>query len=408
MLLREHMKSSAHQGNEAGTMKKMSRIFIISILLALMNAQIVTAVPTVYPKGTTIYESGKTYDGYTLFATREGTALAFVALIDMGGNTVHTWQRPDYGLNYAEPLPNGNLLAFYGGVGIVELDLDSNEVWKYEYDVPDGELHHDFVRMENGNTLLLANKTRSVPEISPKPILDDSILEINQAGEVLWEWHTYEHYEAFGFSPLSKRLISIKGGDWAHTNSISILPDNSLGDIRFRKGNILVSQRETNIIFVIDKETGEIVWKIDNEDYMTIGQHDAKMIPQDLPGAGHILVFDNGSAGGYPLRARGFSRVLEIDPLSKSIVWEYNASMSGLYHTTFYSAFISGAQRLPNGNTLILEGASGRFFEVTQEGEIVWEYINPFFDRLIDLGREVERNFAYRAWRVPLDWLPQN
>ena len=81
-------------------------------------------------------------------------------------------------------------------------------------------------------------------------------------------------------------------------------------------------------------------------------------------------------------------------------VWEY--SLSGLERFLFFNHYVSSAQRLPNGNTLITEGADGRIFEVTAEKEIVWEYVNPFF------GTENGRtNRIYRAHRVPYDWVPQ-
>ncbi|NNK57052.1 MAG: thioredoxin, partial [Desulfofustis sp.] len=67
----------------------------------------------------------------------------------------------------------------------------------------------------------------------------------------------------------------------------------------------------------------------------------------------------------------------------------------------FYSPFISSAQRLPNGNTLITEGSGGRIIEVTKDHEIVWEYISPYW------GRQMNINMIYRAYRVPYEWVPQ-
>ncbi|MEN1374853.1 ArsR family transcriptional regulator, partial [Pseudomonas aeruginosa] len=106
----------------------------------------------------------------------------------------------------------------------------------------------------------------------------------------------------------------------------------------------------------------------------------AHLIPEGLPGAGNLLVFDNQGDAGYPSVQRGLvsgSRVLEIDPLKKQIVWQYTAEDSQQPGWAFYSAFISSARRLPNGNTLIDEGQNGRFFQVTPGGEIVWEYVSP-------------------------------
>ena len=358
------------------------------------------------PTGTTIYNSDKTFNGYTIYTDFQTIRKNEVWLIDMQGNIVHSWKGKDVDLRYyAEPLSNGNLLVLARQIGqsrlggVVELDWDGNTVWKYFVDAED--THHDIERLENGNTLLLSYELRLIPKISPKIGKDDFIIEVNPEGEIVWEWYTSEHFDEFGFSADAKELIAEHGGDWSHTNSIQSLPDNSLGDTRFRKGNILVSQRHTNIIFIIDKDSGQIVWKIDPDENLTIGQHDAKMIEEGFSGAGNILVFDNGGIAGYPQQYRSYSRVIEIDPVSKEVVWEYTATKSGLPRETFFSSLISGAQRLLNGNTLINEGMNGRFFEITREGEIVWEYINPFFLE----WNEESINRVYRIWRVPLSWV---
>jgi hypothetical protein len=144
------------------------------------------------------------------------------------------------------------------------------------------------------------------------------------------------------------------------------------------------------------------------------------MIPKGLPGEGNILVFDNGGWAGYgapnPISISGFrnaqrdySRVIEFDPVTLKIVWEYSSATAG-YRTPqhayrFYSGNISSAQRLPNGNTLITEGRDGRVVEVTQEREIVWEYVSPFFRS--PNPRFKPENSIYRAYRVPYEWVPQ-
>ena len=117
------------------------------------------------------------------------------------------------------------------------------------------------------------------------------------------------------------------------------------------------------------------------------------MIPKGLPGEGNLLVFDNGGEGGYgnpnPSAPTGnnnahrdYSRVLEFDPITLEIIWQYTPLEAGNLLFTdaskFYSSYISSAQRLPNGNTLITEGSDGHLIEVTPEHEIVWEYVNPY------------------------------
>jgi hypothetical protein len=147
-----------------------------------------------------------------------------------------------------------------------------------------------------------------------------------------------------------------------------------------------------------------------------IGQHHAHMIPRGLPGEGNMLIFDNGGWAGYgapnpgsPMglknALRDYSRVLEFDPITLEIKWQYTPREAGLVHPVdnnrFYSPFISSAQRLPNGNTLITEGSGGRLLEVTRDHEIVWEYISPYWGKLFGV------NMVYRAYRLPYDWVPR-
>ena len=137
-----------------------------------------------------------------------------------------------------------------------------------------------------------------------------------------------------------------------------------------------------------------------------------------LPGEGDLLVFDNGGWGGYGdpnpgshhdvnNAQRDYSRVLQFNPITLEITWKYTPREAGHIHPLdsykFYSPFISSAQRLPNGNTLITEGSDGRIFEVTPEHELVWEYINPYYKHL----DKYSLNMVYRANRVPYEWIPQ-
>ena len=205
------------------------------------------------------------------------------------------------------------------------------------------------------------------------------------------------------------------------------------GDKRFNPDNILIDSREANFIAIIDKQSGKVVWHLGPEfvpvaplasatdggtrnrlprpvDQIS-GQHDAHLIPEGLPGAGNLLVFDNQGEAGYPpvpLNVLGGSRVLEIDPVTQQIVWEYTAERSGRPSWTFYSSFISSARRLPNGNTLIDEGMNGRFFQVTTTGEIVWEYVSPYFGKTEEISSHgpVLSNWVYRAQPVPYEWVP--
>ena len=193
----------------------------------------------------------------------------------------------------------------------------------------------------------------------------DVIMEVTPAGETVFEWHQYEHFDIDWYKP-KNRL----NGDWTHSNTINCLPENchwDAGDTRFEPGNYLVSMRSLDTVMIVSRETGEIVWQYSG-DYRggLSGPHEPIMIPKKRPGAGNILIFDNGVEEAH----HGSSIVLELNPAANEVVWTYEAD-------DFYSGYRSTVQRLPNGNTLINEADHKRMIEVTPEGEIVWEYRVP-------------------------------
>ena len=293
------------------------------------------------------------------------------------------------------------------------------------YYAPDSE-----PMVEGGRTLILSHKSLTVPEITDKLLEDEYIIEISWEGEELWEWLASDHIDEFGFSEEARNAIhrspnwhkERKSADWLHINSMAYVGPNHWydeGDERFHPDNVIISSREASIIAIIDR-SGSIAWRM-GPDYreskaltelgQIIGQHHPHIIPKGLPGAGNLLVFDNGGSAGYGFAnpaapdgqssiTRDSSRVLEVNPVTFEKIWEY--TISGTEHFRFYSSYVSSAQRLPNGNTLITEGADGRIFELTPEKEIVWEYISPYFD-----DDPVNRHSLYRAYRVPYDWVPQ-
>jgi Arylsulfotransferase (ASST) len=211
----------------------------------------------------------------------------------------------------------------------------------------------------------------------------------------------------------------------------------------FHPDNILISSRKANTIALIDRSSANIVWRLGpyfeadpGAEHQRInshglprpldqisGQHNPHFIAERLPGAGNLLVFDNQGGAGYPPAPLGIyagSRVLEIDPVTKHIVWQYTAEDSGRPPWTFFSSFVSNAQRLPNGNTLITEGMHGRIFQVTPSGQVVWEYLTPYEDYAVAGEPEVKvptvegvdrptlTRMIYRSQAVPFEWVPVN
>ena len=419
--------------------------------------------PSVHPTGTIIYKPEKCFNGYTLFPACEHGA----TLIDMNGGVVNHWANLQGFPN--KLLPGGQVFgslgerdtkfSFQDQTDLVQVDWDGNVVWKFdkhEYIEDPGNTpqwmarqHHDFQREGNpvgyyvpgmecktdsGNTLILVHHDVVDPKISLFPLIDDKIIEIDWEGNIIWEWKCHEHFEEMGFDELAKmaihrnpNLVPVGRGDWMHINSMSLVGPNKwydAGDERFHPDNIIIDGRQTNILAIISKETGKIVWQL-GPDYSSgkakeigqiIGQHHAHIIPKGLPGEGNVLVYDNGGWGGYGApnpgaptghnnAVRDYTRILEIDPVKMEIVWQCRPKDLGYaqpFHSEyFYSCFISSAQRLPNGNTFITEGSGGRLLEITNDHEIVWEYISPYWGKFMPI------NMVYRAYRYPYEYVPQ-
>jgi len=429
----------------------------LATLLLATAAAAVHAAPSVYPTGTTIYDPARTWNGYTVLSP---LATQAVIVIDMNGNVVKRWDGyNDSAGGPARILPQGTVVAAAGArpghqesLELVQRDFAGKMLWQFNHsqqvETPDGKLlwsarqHHDWQRsdfpagyyspattpaLSGANTLILTHTSHENAAVAPGMLEDDRLIEVSWDGKILWEWLASEHIDELGFSAEARAAIRAGAGanpartgfDWFHTNSATYVGPNHWfdeGDKRFAPDNVIISSRQASLLAIVARD-GKIVWRI-GPDFggsealrkirQIIGQHHAHLIPPGLPGAGNLLVFDNGGASGYGaptpvspggqgIFARANSRVLEINPVTLELVWSYVSPAQ------FYSSNISSAQRLPNGNTLVTEGAPGRMFEVTRDGAIVWEYMSPFF------GTTGPRpsNAVYRAYRLPYDWIPQ-
>ena len=379
---------------------KVKTSAVAMVMGVLMFAAFVSPAftwPSVYPKGTTIYKPDKCYNGYTLkFGGRK------VNLIDMNGRVVHKWTIPagetPEGVHRARLLKNGHIIVQRGKMmsttgAIEEYDWDNKLVWQFipQGKVPHRELlgpHHDVFRKPNGNTLLICRevvpdeymKKVTVPWLKDVTVIySDVILEVTPANEIVWQWHGYKYldinqYRIFASLNWFAGPYNNTKCDWMHTNTVQALPENKWydkGDKRFKPGNVMISCRSLDTIYIIDRDTKKIIWTYTG-DYMggMSGQHEPHMIEKGLPGEGNILIFDNGASPYKNLGHVGCSYVLEINPTTEELVWKYEDGRH------FHSSFTSSSQRLKNGNTLICEQAGKRIFEVTEAGEIVWEHVN--------------------------------
>lgn len=396
--------------------------------------------------GPSVYEEDA-LDGYTLMSSYlDQTAI----LVDMNGNTVNEWPMIVFP---AKMLPGGDVMG--GGLDynphapwlspdtteLVRMNWQGQVVWSFSgwddqgYGTMMARYHHDFQVEDNpvgyyapgqdcvdgGNILVLAHQDTFKPEISDKELQDDVLYELDSNGNLTgFEWHASDHFDEFGFDDDARRGLYMNPNydeesglaDYLHSNSASFLGENhwydQTGDERFNPSNIIFDSRNASFVIIISRATGRVVWRI-GPDFSAgtpehglgqfQGQHHAHMIPKGLPGEGNILVYDNGGEScyggpnGYPkYPQRDYSRVIEFNPVTLEIVWEYGVAPGD---ESFYSQYISSAQRLPNGNTLITVGMEARMLEVTRDHRVVWDY------QLGDKG-----TWVYRAYRIPPEWLP--
>ncbi len=409
------------------------------------------------------YDSTASYNGYTLFSP---IASDDTYLIDNKGFLVHSWSSSYRPAQSVMLLPDGSLLRtayvqnadpfVAGGTGgrIEKYDWNGNLTWSFNYYSANYCTHHDAAYLPNGDILLIAWELKSYnqaiaagrdPAKLDTALWSGEIIEVKPTGttggDIVWQWHTWDHliqdYDSTkaNYGDVSKHpeLVDINNGstgeDWLHINSVSYNP---------QRDEILLSVHNFNEIWVIDHSTttaqaaghtggkegkgGDIIYRWGNPqaydagtaaDQKLFAQHDASWIDTGLAGQGDILIFNNGDGrpdGNYssideitpPINSNG---QYYIDSTGKfgpaKTTWQYIAETP----TTFFAKNISGAERLPNGNTLICDGTAGEFFEVDHYGNKVWDYINPVTrNGILTQGSTPVFNLVFRIYRYSPDY----
>ncbi len=338
------------------------------------------------------------------------------------GNLLKTCQYPGPPM-YFEAGGRGGLLRLYS--------WDNELLWTLPWWGEDSCQLHDCEYIEETGTVLFISwyRVSSVTAIAcgrdlaalpDGELWSDRIIEVRPVGsdgyEIVWQWDAWDHLiqntgparPNFGNPSEHPGRININffngGGaaDWLHCNGVDYNPELD---------QVLISCHNFNEIWIVDHSTcdyddpesgiaaaageaGDLIYRWGNPaawdmgtpiDQQLFGQHDAQWVLDERPGAGNITIYNNGTSGPR----RPYSTVDEIEPpllpdgryeLSSGEVFGPEApvgSYSAEIPVEFFSAAISGATRLWNGNTIVCEGNSGRIFEVTDDGETVWEYINP-------------------------------
>jgi hypothetical protein len=382
--------------------------------------------PAPSASGVVRYDRDRAWNGLNLVLSGHGPE---AALMDMDGRVRHTWSRrygevfqaprisgkrpltfdeclraqpgldpgligrlPGHFLQSENPghgyfrrahlYPNGDLLTFYSSLGAVKFDRDSNVLWSYPT-----MAHHDLDVGPDGRVYMLSMAPREVPGLGEVGyVLSDYIAVFSDNGTIERTIDVLDSFLNSRYAAMVTRAP--QAFDLLHTNTITLL-DGTLADRipAFRAGNLLISCRNIDTVAVIDPDAGQVVWALKGPWVM---QHDPVVLD-----SGDMLLFDNLGHGGY-------SRIVEFDPRTQEIAWEF----SGSPPESFHSFGLGAVARLPNGNTLVTESTRGRAFELTPDKDIVWEFVNP--------ERTGENNeliaAVFDVVRLPADyadsWLP--
>jgi hypothetical protein len=314
-------------------------------------------------------------------------------LLTMDGDTVHRWaldfrdawddppqmpaftnEEPEY---WADKIywrrvhlyPNGDLLVVFEspfitpyGLGLVKIDRNSNIIWKL-----DKNAHHDTAIGEDGMVYVLTQEITEtayagLPELAP-PFIDDMVTVVRQDGSWVKDIPIIKALRDSHFAPMLSRLDRNLEGDVIHANTVQYIDRATAERYPFAKaGHLMISLREMDVIAILDPVEERIVWAMTG---MWQAQHEPQMLSN-----GRILIYDNKGGRG----PAGMTRVIEVNPVTNTVDWSYG----GTEQAPLISPFYGSQQRLHNGNTLIIESTNGRAIEVTDDGDIVWEYRSPY------------------------------
>lgn len=324
------------------------------------------------PAGVTVDDPARSQPGVNLYTIQ---LLSTAELIDARGRVLRSWhQDPPFTWERANLLADGDLVVIGAdrperrGPGIPDdkryiarYDWNGRLLWKHPL-----HAHHDVERTPSGRLLALTFERKRVPRFgSSIDTRDDRLTLLDDDGKVL---ESLSLLDAFSNTPgldvvpvAPSKLGVVPWLDVFHANSVDWMHRPELAEVSpiYALDNVLVCSRHQNRIAIVSWTRKRVVWSWGPGELL--GPHDAQVLPD-----GHILVFDNGMG-------RGWSRVVELDPLTKKVVWQYRAANP----RDFYTLSKGSCQRLANGNTLIADSDNGTAFEVTPSGETVWSFATP-------------------------------
>ena len=357
-----------------------------------------------------VNSDSKPYPGLTL-VTKMATNRQIVAeIIDLEGKTVHKWdidwfeiwkdakhlpendipqEKPGTNIHGAIITENGDLIFNFESLGLVRLDRNGKVVWRLSY-----QTHHSIHPNDKGNLWVSgskyhAEKDARFPHLT-SPFYEETLLEITPEGKIVRELSVGDILRKNGYEGLlylgsltneSTRIKSdglrLGNSDLLHLNDVEPF-SSKLGEGFFKQGDLLVSLRNINTVFVFNVETEKIK-------HISIGQFIRQHDPDFIDG-NSFSVFDNNN-NGNPDSAKRQSRIAIVSAPDNTV----KTYFTGTKDKPFFTNVMGKHQWLPNGNLLITESKRGRGFEINKQGEIVWQYINYVDRDIVGLVGEVQR-----------------
>jgi hypothetical protein len=338
-------------------------------------------------RGVVSWDRERAHPGYNLVTL---PALRRVELLDMAGEVLRSWSGGEVERWERAVLARNRDLLVMVAEGkrenrrraLLRLSWDGALRWRRELPV-----HHDVVERPDGSLAVLTRHQRWLPQLTSQTHLaDNGVAILSPDGELLEE---RSFHDMLASRPDLFSFLPIESGpdgpvpDFLHANFIHWMHRPALArrDSLYAPSNLLITLRNQDTIAIFDFEKGAFLWAWGQGELLR--PHDATVLAN-----GNILVFDNRTG-------EGASRVIELDPIAREIVWEYPRGAA----SKFYSRTRGTVQRFPNGNTLIGESNRGRAIEVTPEAEIVWEYRTPH-------RNEKNQPAAFRVERYPPSEIP--
>ena len=418
-------------------------LLFISFIISCKNDDDNTTEPIVLNDPVSVYENGIS-DGYTLVSPMRSNNSY---LINNEGFVLKKWESEyksiasylteDGKLVRNIILPNDEFTTGGTNGGIQIFDFDGNLEWQWEYSTNDYVLHHDLEILPNGNILAIVWDLKSEAEaiangrdpsllfenkIHSCRVIELRVLPFNQA-EIIWEWAVWDHLtqdfdntknnyttDVGNHPELANINHAIGEANFNHTNSIEYIEEYD---------QILLSINLFNEFWFIDHSTstleaashsggnynkgGDILYRWgnpssynqgDETNQKLFGQHDVTWIEGDINHGGNIMVFNNNK----------FNNLSAVDEIAiphtngsyNLIPNEINAPEDYSWTYTnpdIFSGRVSGAKRLPNGNTLITEGQDGVLYEIDFEGNLLWKYEIP-----------LDNGMIFKVDKYPLDY----